>query len=107
MNNLVLSTRNIDDFILEVANEVVKRVNLNNSPFNDSQDFNSEEETPVNLKEAALILNVAPLTVRGYCKNNLIPYHKRLKKLYFFKSELIDWIKEGKNKTLKELQKEA
>ena len=43
----------------------------------------------------------------GYVQRNEIPYHKKGNRLYFFKSEIIDWIKTGKQKTLKELEGDA
>lgn len=36
-----------------------------------------------------------------------IPYHKQGKKLYFLKSEIDEWLKAGRKKTVSEIQSEA
>jgi excisionase family DNA binding protein len=36
-----------------------------------------------------------------------VPYHKRGKKVYFLKSEIDDWLKQGKRKTIQEIEAEA
>jgi len=66
-----------------------------------------EIETPIQLDEVVPITGLTKPTLYGYCQRNEIPYHKKGNRLYFFKSEIIDWIKTGKQKTLKELQAEA
>jgi hypothetical protein len=38
---------------------------------------------------------------------NSIPYSKKGKRLYFSKQELINWIKEGRQKTITEISNEA
>ena len=67
----------------------------------------SEPDNPIAIKEVAELTGLTVPTLYGYCQRNEIPYHKKGNRLYFFKSEIIDWIKTGKNKTLKELQEEA
>ena len=42
-------------------------------------------------------------TIYGYCQKREIPHYKKGGKTFFFKSELIQWLKENKVKTLKEL----
>ncbi|WP_158973872.1 helix-turn-helix domain-containing protein [Cellulophaga sp. L1A9] len=43
-------------------------------------------------------------TIYGFCQKNTIPHHKKNGRLFFFKSEIIDWIKEGKQKTINEIE---
>jgi excisionase family DNA binding protein len=102
MKNLVLSTRNIDDFILELADEVVKKIYLNNV-----KEHQPEADNPLNIDEIAKLTGYTKPTIYAYCQNNAIPYHKKNGRLFFFKSEIIDWIKTGKQKTLKELEADA
>lgn len=66
-----------------------------------------EIETPINLDEVTKITGLTKPTLYGYVQRNEIPYNKKGNRLYFFKSEIIDWIKTGRQKTLKELQGEA
>ena len=64
----------------------------------------TEIESPMQLDEVVPITGLTKPTLYGYVQRNEIPYHKKGNRLYFFKSELIDWIKTGKQKTLKELE---
>jgi excisionase family DNA binding protein len=61
----------------------------------------------LSVKEASEFLNLARQTIYGFTSQNLIPFTKRGKKLYFSKAELICWLKEGKQKTINEIEKEA
>ncbi|WP_394749322.1 helix-turn-helix domain-containing protein [Spongiimicrobium salis] len=65
------------------------------------------ENKPISIKEASALTGLSVQTLYGYCHRSEIPYHKKGNRLYFFKTELIDWIKEGRSKTLKELNNEA
>ena len=60
----------------------------------------------LNLKDAAKYLNLAPQTIYGLTSKNGIPFLKRGKKLYFKKSELENWINEGKHQSISEIKKE-
>jgi hypothetical protein len=42
------------------------------------------------------LLDLAPQTIYGLVHRGKIPFHKRNKKLYFFKEEIINWVKSGK-----------
>jgi len=46
-------------------------------------------------------------TVYGWVRNNLIPYYKVGKKLFFKKGEIDAWLDAGRNKTDEELASEA
>ncbi|AXE17219.1 DNA-binding protein [Runella rosea] len=46
-------------------------------------------------------------TVYGWVHSGIIPVHKRGKKLYFLKSEIDLWLKEGRKKTYAETVAEA
>ena len=100
MNNVVLSTRNIDDFISDVANEVVKKIFSVNKT-------EQQPDKPLNIGEVVKLTGYTKPTIYLYCQKNIIPHHKKNGRLFFFKSEIIDWIKTGKQKTLKELDAEA
>ena len=69
-------------------------------------------------KEADYLLTVPQLmdylpdhpaapTVYGWVRNNLIPYYKVGKKLFFKKGEIDAWLDAGRNKTDEELASEA
>lgn len=66
-----------------------------------------ETDNPITIQGVSELTGLTVPTLYGYCQRNEIPYSKKGNRLYFFKSEIIDWIKTGKSKTLKELQLDA
>jgi len=60
----------------------------------------------LSIKEASKFLNLAVPTIYGLVSNSTIPHMKKMKKLYFSRLELTDWIKTGKRKTITEKQYE-
>lgn len=66
-----------------------------------------EIEPPLNIKEVSKLTELSVPTLYGYVQRNEIPYYKKGNRLKFFKSEIIDWIKEGKVKSISEIEAEA
>ena len=64
------------------------------------------EDEIINIKQAAIFLNLATQTLYGFTSKNTIPFLKRGKKLYFRKSELESWLAEGKQKSNSEISQE-
>ncbi|WP_055445537.1 helix-turn-helix domain-containing protein [Lacinutrix himadriensis] len=64
----------------------------------------SQTDDPLTIDEIVKLTGYTKPTIYGYCQKNEIPHHKKNGRLFFFKTEIIDWIKEGKQKTVKELQ---
>lgn len=62
---------------------------------------------PVNIDRVSELSNLAKPTIYGLVSAKKIPYAKQGKKLYFFEDEIIDWIRQGKRKTLIEIEAEA
>ena len=63
-------------------------------------------EKPINVNEAAKYLGISVSNLHMKTMKRLVPFHKpkgKKTKLYFFKSELLEFIKEGRVKTVKEL----
>ena len=62
-------------------------------------------EKPIDINEASKFLGLSISNLHMKTMKRQIPFHKTgvKSKLYFFKSELIEFIKEGKVKTIKEL----
>ncbi|CDF80438.1 DNA binding domain-containing protein [Formosa agariphila KMM 3901] len=74
---------------------------------NKAEQQQPEIETPIQLEDVVPITGLTKPTLYGYVQRNEIPYHKKGNRLYFFKTEIVDWIKTGKQKTLKELEAET
>ena len=70
-------------------------------------NYKPEVDNPISIKGVSELTGLTVPTLYGYCQRNEIPYCKKGNRLYFFKSNIVEWIKNGKRKTLKELQEEA
>ena len=67
----------------------------------------TEIELPVNIKGISKLTELSVPTLYGYVQRNKIPHYKKGNRLKFFKSEIIQWIKEGKVKSLSEIEADA
>lgn len=74
----------------------------------DERDNKSNNEnTLINVQEAAALLNLAVATVYEKTSERLIPHYKHGKKLMFEKSELLAWVQTRKIKSISEIHAEA
>lgn len=78
------------------------------------QALSEQNEKPIENKDAILsideagnFLRLAKQTLYGFTSKNEIPFFKKGKKLYFRKAELEQWLLDGKQKTLQEIQAEV
>jgi len=67
----------------------------------------TDSDELLNIKDAANLLNLSVPTIYGKVCRKEIPVNKQGKRLYFYKSELISWIKSGRKKTAAEIRQEA
>lgn len=54
-------------------------------------------ENYISIEDAALFLNVKPVTLRKWIKGKNVPAHKIGKQWKFKRSELEEWVKSGKS----------
>ena len=66
-----------------------------------------ESEKFLTVNETAEFLNLAVPTIYGLIHARQIPFNKRTKRIYFLKSDLVEWVKAGRRKTLVEIEMEA
>lgn len=59
----------------------------------------------LSIAEASQLLKLAIPTIYSKVSRNEIPVNKQGKRLYFYKSELIEWIRSGRVKTNEEVIK--
>ncbi len=59
------------------------------------------------ITDASELLNLAKPTIYGLTSKGEIPYFKKAKKLYFKRSELLEWLNGGRHKTNAEIEQEA
>lgn len=65
------------------------------------------EDDLTNVSGASKILNCKKGTIYNLVHKNVIPHHKKGGKLYFFKSELIEYIRTGKVKSKTQIIQEV
>src|SRR5690554_6891982 len=68
---------------------------------------NPKEELPIFIDELVDVIDKSKPTIYGYVSRNEIPHSKSGGRLYFFKSEIIEWIKQSRVKTIQELENEV
>ena len=84
------------DELKEVLAEIIEP--LVENYFNKLQSVN--EKPFINIEEAAVLLDIARQTIYQMVSKRQIPFYKRSKRLYFKKSELIDWITDSREKSI-------
>jgi len=90
--------------IQNLTNEVVELKSL----LLDKQEQKQEQsEKLLSIKEAAQFLNLSKATIYSKVSKGELPFMKRSKRLYFSSTELLDYLKEGRNKSNIEVEKEA
>lgn len=85
MNNLVLSTRDIDSFIGDIANEVVSRIHTLNldAPVGAESKYDT-----LNVREASVFLETSQSVLRGRIARREVPFHKIGSRIHFVRKEL-------------------
>ena len=73
----------------------------------DNNDLKKEEDLFLNIEEAAKLIHLSKYTIYGLVHKNSICYHKRGRRLYFLKSEILDWLKSGKREDKTSIQNEV
>lgn len=74
---------------------------------NKTEEIKTGQKEILTLNDACDFLNLSKPTIYSLTSKNQIPFIKKSKKLYFRTSELILWLNEGKQLTIKELKEEG
>ena len=88
------------EIILEKLNNIEKAIEKLNSSSNTDDDF-------MNIEQAASFVGLSKAIVYGLTYERKIPYFKVGKRLYFEKSEIVNWITSTKVKTKQEVNQLA
>ncbi|HLO45783.1 MAG TPA: helix-turn-helix domain-containing protein [Leadbetterella sp.] len=106
MNNIVLSTRNIDDFISDIANEVIKKMEAWKQDV--PKKTNSQEHQLLTIDQAAYLLCLTKSTLyTKHSKGEIPGVSKQGKRLWFRKDILLEWLQSGKVYSVPELESQA
>ena len=94
----MLSEEGIKVLAEQITENIKKAINPSNS---------SIEDVFMNIDETAKLVNLAKPSIYGLVHQNRIPYHKKGKRLYFLKSQIIDWLKSGKKESKDDTETKA
>lgn len=65
-----------------------------------------QEEHYLTIEELGKLIGYKKTSIYGLVQKNKIPYHKK-GKLFFLKSEIMEWLKEGKKISSREIEAKA
>lgn len=88
------------EIILEKLNSIEKTIEKLNTGPQSNEDF-------MNIDQVSSFVGLAKPTVEGLIHKQKIPYFKASSRLYFKKSEIVNWITSSRVKTKKELNQMA
>jgi len=74
---------------------------------NSQRPIVKEQRVPIGIDEACKLIGKAKPTVYTLVRKRILPSYKNGKKLYFFRNELLEWIENGKRKTLEEINDDS
>ena len=97
---IITSQASLKELLGEVLKELLPII-----PFNFPSK--KEEKEFFTTKEAAVFLNIAVSTLYFLNSSKEISYIRKGKKCYYLKEDLMNFLKDGRIKSIKELQNEA
>lgn len=88
------------EIILEKLNNIEKAIEKLNTASKSEEEF-------MNIEQVASFIGLSKTSVYGLTHKQKIPYFKASKRLYFKKSEIINWITSSEVKSKQELNQMA
>jgi len=104
MHNLVFSPIDPEKLISSISERVT--ANILKAVINE-QNPTDQPEKLLTIQEAAVFLSLTVPTMYSKVSKGELPFMKRSKRLYFSRTELIDYIKKGRKKSNAEIEAEA
>lgn len=104
MHNLVLSPIDPEKLINSISEKVT--ANILNAVLT-NQNTTHQSEQLLTIQQASEFLNLSVPTLYTKVSKNEIPVMKRSKRLYFSRIELLDYLKQGRKKSIEEIEHEA
>lgn len=97
---IVISKAELKILIKECLNEILSQKEK-------PSELQSKPDEILNIKQVAELLNLSVPTLYGKTANREIPHSKMGKRLYFKRSEIEQWLSQGKVKTNSEIERDA
>jgi len=104
MHNVVLSPIDPETLISSISERVtanILKAVQNNNPTTE------QPEQLLTIQEAAQFLNLTVPTIYSKVSKGELPVMKRSKRLYFSRTELLEYLKDGRKKSNAEIEAEA
>lgn len=106
MSKIILTTPDeLRQIIADTMRDVIRPENEPDSnPQQEYSDNNAALPEYLNIEQAAKYLRLSKQTVYGFTSSRKIPFIKRTKHLLFRKSELDNWLQEGKKDSVAQIR---
>lgn len=91
------------EFFLEKLDEILGRIASIEKKMQKEGGTEMTDE-PITIKEVSRLINLSVSTIYSKVSRNEIPVNKVGKKLYFYRSELEQWIRSGRIRTALEVR---
>lgn len=95
------------DQLPEAVTKIQEKLDIIEQLLLQRQEQSPEQEEIMPVAKAAIFLDLAVPTVYSKVCRKELPVNKRGKRLYFYRSELTEWIKSGRKKTADEIREDA
>lgn len=105
MNEIVLTSIKINELEILIENSVSKAL-IQCGVAHKTEPIETEPDI-LDIRQASKFLNLAVPTIYGLVSRRALISYKQSKKLYFKRSELLQWIQSGKRSSLAEIQANA
>ena len=86
------------EMLMNQVNEVLIMKGIN-MPFPKEVPVITEGNEPIDIEEVCKLTMKARSTIYRNCSEGSLPHYKQGKRLYFFKNEMLEWIRKGKKTT--------
>lgn len=91
------------DQLPKAVSELLEKVSKIEDILNRDQHAEPDADSLFSIKQASSFLNLSISTIYGKVCRREIPVSKKGKKLYFNKTELLEWIRAGRKNTIAEI----
>jgi excisionase family DNA binding protein len=92
------------DQLPKAVSELLEKVSKIEDILNHDNDGPREIDRLFSIQQASSFLNLSVSTIYGKVCRREIPVSKQGKRLYFDRTELLEWVKTGRKKTLIEIK---
>lgn len=104
MHNVVLSPIDPETLISSISERVTANIL---KAVRNEQPTTDQPEQLLTVQEAAQFLNLTVPTIYSKVSKGELPVMKRSKRLYFSRTELLEYLKDGRKKSNAEIEQEA